>query len=103
MKKQTFYLMAICLSLSFQPLIGIAASKAVVTSSSFSDSLQAQKLLNRLYEINDMDKTNLTRSEKKALKKEVTSIHSGLKDIGKGVYLSVGAIIIILLILILLT
>jgi hypothetical protein len=103
MKKNALCIMAICLSLAFNPLQSRATTIAATSSVVFSDSAAAGKLLGRLNEINDMDKTNLTFSEKKALRKEVVALRSGLKDIGKGVYLSVGAIIIILLLLILLT
>ncbi len=60
---------------------------------------RSQQLMNRLIEIRDMDKSNLTRTEKKELRKEVKEIK---KEARRGVYLSVGAIIIIILLLILL-
>ena len=59
---------------------------------------RAQQLMNRLIEIRNMDKSHLTSSEKRVLRKEVRQI----KKDSKGVYLSVGAIIIIVLALILL-
>jgi hypothetical protein len=62
----------------------------------------ATALLVRLDQINAMDKTGLTSSEKKDLRKEVRSIKKELKTMNDGVYLSVGAIIIIILLLILL-
>jgi len=61
-----------------------------------------QPLLQRLYEIKDMDKSHLTRSEKRDLRNEVKSIKKEMKARSQGVYLSVGAIIIIVLLLILL-
>jgi malate/lactate dehydrogenase len=61
----------------------------------------AQPLLQRLQEIKEMDKSHLTKSEKKDLRKEVKNIREQLKA-SKGIYLSVGAIIIIVLLLILL-
>ena len=62
----------------------------------------ATALLVRLDQINAMDKTGLTSSEKKDLRNEVRSIKKELKTMNDGVYLSVGAIIIIILLLILL-
>lgn len=62
----------------------------------------AEVMIKRLEEIKAMDKSNLTRAEKKALRKEVKEIKSSLKAAGHGIYLSVGAIIIIILLLILL-
>ena len=49
-----------------------------------------------------MDKSDMSRAEKKELRKEVKEIKTDLKSTGNGVYLSVGAIIIIVLLLILL-
>ena len=63
----------------------------------------AQQLMNRLQEIREMDKSNLTSSEKKALRKELKEMKKEVRaDRNSGIYLSVGAIIIIILILILL-
>ena len=104
MKKTALCIMATCLSLTFLPQQTNAATKAASsTMVNYSDSAEAGKLLLRLNEINNMDKTNLDATEKKALKKEVVAIRSGLKSTANGVYLSVGAIIIIILLLILLT
>ena len=61
-----------------------------------------QQLLQRLEEIRGIDKTELTRLEKKSLRKEVKAIKKEMRDSRHGVYLSVGAIIIIILLLILL-
>ena len=61
----------------------------------------ASKLINRLEEIKSMDRSNMTRTEKRALRKEVKSIKTELATAGGGVYLSVGAIIIVILLLIL--
>lgn len=67
------------------------------------DSAEASALLLRLDEIRDMDKSKLEAKDKKDLKKEVRSIKRELKDISGGVYISAGALILILLLLILLT
>ncbi len=97
--------MALCLSLTFQPVQSnaknIAASTVVAVSKS-AESAQAQALVLRLNEINAMDKSNMTISEKKNLRKEVKAIRQELKDIGGGVYVSVGALIIIVILLIIL-
>lgn len=65
------------------------------------EDARAQNLINRLEEIKAMTKSDLTRAEKKELRKEVKSIKKELKATGNGVYLSVGAIIIVILLLIL--
>ncbi len=63
---------------------------------------EAQVLLNRLNEINAMDKAPLSGTEKRKLRKEVKTIKKELAQANGGVYLSVGAVIIIILLLILL-
>lgn len=59
-------------------------------------------LINRLNQINTADKSELNFSEKKVLRKEVRSIEKALSDVGGGVYISVGALLLIILILIIL-
>jgi hypothetical protein len=56
-----------------------------------------------LEEIKNMDKSALTGSERRDLRKEVRAMKKEMKSdgLGRGVYLSVGAIIIIILLLIL--
>ena len=63
---------------------------------------EVKTMLNRLNEIKEMDKSDLSSSEKKELRTEVKTIKKNLKASGHGIYLSVGAIIIIILLLILL-
>jgi hypothetical protein len=97
---------------SFVLLIAIAlpASSAIIipetiqtSSSAKNDDTRAQVLLQRLEYIKGMDKSAMTRMEKKSLRKEVKGIKKEMKSIsGPGIYLSIGAIIIIILLLILL-
>lgn len=70
-------------------------------SNKAAEDAKTEVLLNRLKEIKDMDKSNLSRVEKKALRKEVKEIKATMKASSNGVYLSIGAIIIIILLLIL--
>ena len=58
-------------------------------------------MVSRLYEIHQMDKSHLTTTDRKALRKEVKSIKAKMSEMKGGVYLSVGAVIIIILLLIL--
>ena len=62
---------------------------------------RANQLTARIYEIKAMDKSALSFSEKKALRKEVRAMKKEIKEGNGGVYLSIGAIIIIILLLIL--
>ena len=63
---------------------------------------QATRLQKRLEEIKATDMSKLSKKEKKALRGEVKQIKKELKEISGGVYLSVGAIILIVLLIILL-
>jgi hypothetical protein len=63
---------------------------------------EVQRLQNRLEEIKSIDKSKLSKDEKKALRGEVKQIKKEMKAISGGVYLSVGAIILIALLIILL-
>ena len=105
MKKSTIGFLATGLILAFQPL-KTKASEKVTTGHSvvvLNDSAEAGKLLSRLNEIKLMSKSDLDPVQKKNLRKEVRSIKNRLNQMaGGGVYLSVGAIIIIILLLVIL-
>ena len=72
-----------------------------------ADMTEAQKaarleeIKSRVNEIRAMDKSELTKAERKALKKELKDMNKEARTMKGGVYLSVGAIIIIILLLIL--
>jgi hypothetical protein len=103
MKNLRIYLMMMVLSLSIPATI-TAAEKTPIEAPAKNKELpiEVKNMLNRLEEIKKMDKSNMSRSEKKELRKEVKTIKANLKATGNGVYLSIGAIIIIILLLILL-
>ena len=68
-----------------------------------ANDVLAQQAYNRIVEIRGMDKSNLTSSEKKELRKELRSLKKESQQKRKnGIYLSLGAIIIIGVLLILL-
>lgn len=106
MKKFTGSLMTAFLLLAFMPATVKAATEPMATTATATttavESAQANALLTRLGEIKAMDKSNLSASEKKQLRKETRSIKKELKALSGGVYLSVGAIVVIVLLLILL-
>lgn len=108
MKKFALCLMATLLSLTFIPLSLSAAPKTAPSSMantnpvSPADAARANELLLRLNEIKTSDKSELTTSEKKDLRKEVRSISSELKAISGGIYISAAVLLIILILLIIL-
>ena len=64
------------------------------------NEIQAEQMLKRLNEIKEMDKTNMSRPAKKALRKEVKEIQKVMANGNGGVFISLGALIIIVLLLI---
>ena len=78
-----------------------AASKIITPVENRDDARLLSNIVSRVTEIQNMDKSNLTTSEKKALTKELKEMKRKADGFDKRVYLSVGAIIIIILILIL--
>lgn len=62
---------------------------------------RVQELTQRMLEIKAMNKSELTRTERKSLRNEVRDAKKEMKAVTGGVYLSVVAIIIIILVLIL--
>lgn len=63
--------------------------------------VRLEEIRARVSEIKEMDKSVLSRSDRKAVKKELREMRKESKEMKGGVYLSVGAIIIIILLLIL--
>jgi cytochrome c-type biogenesis protein CcmH/NrfG len=106
MKKLTSYAMAAFLMLSVIPMQLNAAPGITPVSTTATvpvGSAEVEVLTARLTEIKEMDRSNMSSAEKKALRKEVRSIKSELREQASGgVYLSVGALILIVLLLILL-
>lgn len=103
MKKFTLSIMIMVLSLIAIPTtVSAHSTDPVMTSTTGEVPVEIQAKYDRLEEIKAMDKSDMTRAEKKELRKEVKAIKADLKSTGNGVYLSVGAIIIIILLLILL-
>ena len=88
--------------------IPVSATKPVnpkeTSYNSASRTDDSASFYNRLYEINDLDKSDLSRADKRVLRKEVKSIEKKIQRIssGGGVYISAGAVIIILILLIIL-
>jgi hypothetical protein len=102
MKKLAICLMMTCLSLTLLPLQLNAANRTEPSTLPAPKPAEAKTLELRLNEINSMDKTNMKSAEKKSLRKEVKSINHKLRDISGGVYLSAGAIVLVVILLIVL-
>ncbi|MGV8945587.1 MAG: hypothetical protein ACOH1N_04105 [Lutibacter sp.] len=101
MKKTRLYLMVMMLSLGAFTTVN-ASEKTPKTTAPKEIPAEIQVMLNRLEEIKEIDKSDLSRAEKKELRKEVRAINTEIRSSNNGIYISVGAIIIILLLIILL-
>lgn len=94
---------------SFISMLLVCMSFAIVTPSMASEigpgtkevpkEVRKAQIESRVLEIRKLTKSNLTHAEKRELKKEVKSLKKEANS--RGIYLSVGAIIIIILLLIL--
>jgi hypothetical protein len=80
----------------------IAAERPVNPVPSKEAEAEIKRLTNRLEEIKSMDLDNMPRGEKRVLKKEVKATKKKIADLGGGVYISAGALLVIIILLILL-
>jgi len=103
MKNIKVYIATVAIVLSLFPisLKADTGNNTKSTEPTTSTQIRSEILINRMEEIKDMDKSDMTRSEKKELREEVRAANKELKATGGGVYLSVGAILLIALLLIL--
>lgn len=101
--KKLLYALALVFTMTASANTVSAADKSAnaKTEMTAEQKVQLEKIVSRVNEIKAMDKSDLSRAEKKELRKELKSLKSQANAIGGGVYLSVGAIIIIILLLIL--
>jgi hypothetical protein len=63
---------------------------------------ELQVLIDRLEEIKEMDRSLMTKDEKKELREEIRNTKEEIKRNNSGVYLSVGALLLIIILLIVL-
>ena len=102
MRKLVFYTMTICLLFTFSPDVKAVNStpKSALVAERPTESEKVQAMMDRLQEIKAMDRNLLTSNQRKDLRKEVREIKQEMRAV-TGVYLSIGALIIIILLLIL--
>jgi hypothetical protein len=84
--------------LIFQSPSSFAKDKKPLTQ---TEQTRINQLVGRLEQIKSMDIDNMSKAERKALRKEVKDIKREVNAISGGVYISVGALILIVLLLIL--
>ena len=106
MKKLRIYAAVLSLALTVTATSIYAADKIptkeqVAAMTTEQKEARLEEISNRVNEIKAMDKSNLSKAERKALRNELKDMKKESKVVSGGVYLSVGAIIIIILVLIL--
>ena len=102
MKHLTAFLLAAFMLLNFIPTTAKANTVAVVNlPTAPADSTAATIVMARLTQIMHLDKKALSSTEKKALRSELRTMKSH-KDLSGGVYLSAGAVLLIVILIIIL-
>jgi hypothetical protein len=91
---------ALLLALTVSLVTPVFASNTTPVKTEVPKEVRAKQIEARLMEIRDLAKSNLSKADKKELRKEVKSLKKEARN--GGISLSVGAIIIIILLLILL-
>ena len=99
--KKLIYSFALIFMLGLSANTVSAASTKDKVEMTVDQKARMEVITNRVEEIKAMDKSHLSRSERKELRKELKEMKKEARAMGGGIYLSVGAIIIIILLLIL--
>lgn len=103
MKKLIYSLFIAAIVVAINPTAAKAETDPVKSSEVLSKEAEeaaAKTLINRLEVLHAIDKSDLTFDEKRAIRKEARNIKKELKELDGGIYISTGAIIIILLLII---
>ncbi|MGB4773963.1 MAG: hypothetical protein WBP45_02210, partial [Daejeonella sp.] len=102
MKKKIYLLATAMMLMLTAPSVTMAkdAKPEPKTEMTAEQKLRLEQITSRVEEIRSMDKSKLSRQERKELRKELREMKKQANSMGGGVYLSVGAIIIIILLLI---
>ncbi|MBC7746116.1 MAG: hypothetical protein H7096_13555 [Flavobacterium sp.] len=100
--KKKIYILAFAIFMSVMSTAVMAKDdKPANAQLTGQQELRLKTIERRVLEIKQMDKSSLTRLERKDVRKELQEMKKEAKAMSGGVYLSVGAIIIIILLLIL--
>jgi len=100
MKKIAYFLSVLFLMTAFVP-VAVGAPKNE-TELTVAERERLSEIESRIAEIKAMDISELSKEERKSVKKELKEMKKEAKQVGGGVYISAGAIIIILLLILIL-
>ena len=108
MRTKLFFALLMTFALSAPTVFGAnskSEKKELAAANKIENKLSAEevsRLTTRVEEIRDMDKTNLTVTEKRELRKELKATKKNVRDNGGYIYVSAGTVILILILIILL-
>lgn len=104
MKKSIFFAftMIFMLSASTFAATGVKNPENLTKTENKLSEEEANRLIRRVEEIRDMDKTNMAASEKRELRKELRATQKNVKRDSGVVYISAGTLILIIILVILL-
>jgi hypothetical protein len=92
--------MLVATVISMAPFTALAGNNPTPTvQAQNADEAKAKNLIARLYEIRKQTQSPLSYAEKTKLRNEVISIRKDMKQLHGGIYISCGALIIILLLI----
>lgn len=101
MKKTALVCLLVITSIAFIPQTHAANTKKEVVLTE-AQTLRLSQINTRLVQIQNMDKSALNSQEKKVLRKEVRAMKAEARESSGGIYLSIGAVILIVVLLIVL-
>lgn len=104
MKTKLFFALLMVFALSAPTTFGASKSKKA-SSEKIENKLSAEevnRLTKRVEEIRDMDKSNLTVTEKRELRKELRTTKENVRRDGGYIYVSAATVVLIILLVILL-
>jgi hypothetical protein len=103
MKKSIIGLATALLLMTVLPVASIAGTETANSKkNNKTESPELRLLVNRLHEIKAIDRSELQPEEKLELRNEVKEIKKEIKASGGGVYLSIGALLLVIILLIIL-
>lgn len=88
--------------LTFIPAQSMTGTETTPPTTKTVESEEVKLIIKRLEEIKAMDKSEMSKAEKKALRKEVKKSEKRMGELRVGGYVSLGAAIIIILLLVIL-